>query len=205
MSFLLVVAPASRVWLSCTPGFHTRKFSSSPNTNTSFNPTPPVHFPLTPIDPFPYSSTILNTTLILSVPINTLNRQCSSGLTAIAQIANSIKSGEIDIGLAAGVEHMTAHYGAGVLPERMSDAVLSNPESADCLIPMGITSENVAKQYGVSRDVQDAFAAESFGKAAKAQKEGKFREEIVPVKVCPSDRIIGLFVRSKGEHSGKVQ
>jgi acetyl-CoA acyltransferase 1 len=122
--------------------------------------------------------------LTYSVPINTLNRQCSSGLTAIAQIANSIRSGEIDIGLAAGVEHMTAHYGAGVLPERMSDAVLSNPESADCMIPMGITSENVAKQYSISRDVQDAFAAKSFEKAAKAQREGKFKEEIVPVKVC---------------------
>ena len=78
---------------------------------------------------------------------------------------------------------MTAHYGAGVLPERMSDAVLSNPESADCLIPMGITSENVAKQYNISRDVQDTFAANSFAKAAEAQKLGKFKEEIVPVRV----------------------
>lgn len=103
------------------------------------------------------------------------------------QIANEIKAGEIDIGIGAGVEHMTAHYGAGVLPEKMSDKVLANPEAADCLIPMGITSENVAKQYNVSRDVQDAFAANSFQKASKAQKDGKFRSEIVPVKVgfCP--------------------
>ena len=78
---------------------------------------------------------------------------------------------------------MTANYGAGVLPERMSDAVLSNPESSDCLIPMGITSENVAKQYNISRDVQDTFAANSFAKAAAAQKAGKFKEEIVPVRV----------------------
>lgn len=85
----------------------------------------------------------------------------------------------------AGVEHMTAHYGAGVLPEKMSEEVLSNPEAADCLIPMGITSENVAKQYNISRDVQDTFAANSFGKAAVAQKAGKFKEEIVPVKVNP--------------------
>ena len=85
--------------------------------------------------------------------------------------------------IGAGVEHMTAHYGAGVLPERMSDAVLANPESADCLVPMGITSENVAKQYNISRDVQDTFAANSFGKAAEAQKLGKFKSEIVPVKV----------------------
>ncbi|KAK8844734.1 hypothetical protein IAR55_006584 [Kwoniella newhampshirensis] len=122
-----------------------------------------------------------------TTPINTVNRQCSSGLTAVAQIANEIKSGEIDIGIGAGVEHMTAHYGAGVLPERMSDEVLSNPDAADCLIPMGITSENVAKQYNVSRDVQDTFAANSFAKAAEAQKLGKFKSEIVPVKVKWSD------------------
>ncbi|ODO00330.1 hypothetical protein I350_06963 [Cryptococcus amylolentus CBS 6273] len=122
-----------------------------------------------------------------TTPINTVNRQCSSGLTAVAQIANEIKSGEIDIGIGAGVEHMTAHYGAGVLPERISDDVLSNQQAADCLVPMGITSENVAKEYGISRDVQDTFAANSFGKAAAAQKAGKFKEEIIPVKVKWTD------------------
>lgn len=122
-----------------------------------------------------------------TTPINTVNRQCSSGLTAVVQIANEIKAGEIDIGIGAGVEHMTAHYGAGVLPEKMSEEILSNPESADCLTPMGITSENVAKQYNISRDVQDTFAANSFGKAAAAQKAGKFKEEIVPVKVRWTD------------------
>ncbi|ODN89700.1 acetyl-CoA acyltransferase [Cryptococcus wingfieldii CBS 7118] len=119
-----------------------------------------------------------------TTPINTVNRQCSSGLTAIA---NEIKSGEIDIGIGAGVEHMSAHYGAGVLPERISDDVLSNQQAADCLVPMGITSENVAKEYGISRDVQDTFAANSFGKAAAAQKAGKFKEEIIPVKVKWTD------------------
>ncbi|TYJ57448.1 hypothetical protein B9479_001765 [Cryptococcus floricola] len=122
-----------------------------------------------------------------TTPINTVNRQCSSGLTAVAQIANEIKSGEIDIGIGAGVEHMSAHYGAGVLPERISDDVLSNQQAADCLVPMGITSENVAKEYGISRDVQDTFAANSFGKAAAAQKAGKFKEEIIPVKVKWTD------------------
>jgi acetyl-CoA acyltransferase 1 len=78
---------------------------------------------------------------------------------------------------------MTAHYGAGVMPPRISDDVLANPESSDCLIPMGLTSENVANQYKISRDTQDAFAANSFAKAAAAQAAGKFKEEIVPVKV----------------------
>lgn len=80
---------------------------------------------------------------------------------------------------------MTSGYGAGVLPPKISDDVLANPESSDCLIPMGLTSENVANQYKVSRDTQDDFAAKSFSKAAAAQAAGKFKEEIVPVKVCP--------------------
>ncbi|KAG8892301.1 3-ketoacyl-CoA thiolase with broad chain length specificity [Tulasnella sp. 408] len=118
-----------------------------------------------------------------STAINTLNRQCSSGLAACNQIANQIRAGEIDIGIGAGVESMTAGYGAGAMPEKFSDAVLSNQESADCLIPMGITSENVAEQFNISRQTQDIFAAKSFEKAAAAQKAGKFKREIVPVKV----------------------
>jgi hypothetical protein len=74
-------------------------------------------------------------------------------------------------------------YGAGVMPPSFSEKVLANQEAADCLIPMGITSENVAEQYNISRKVQDEFAANSYAKAATAQKAGKFREEIVPVKV----------------------
>ncbi|KAJ7074420.1 Thiolase, N-terminal domain-containing protein [Mycena amicta] len=115
--------------------------------------------------------------------VNTVNRQCSSGLTAINQIANEIKTGEIDFGIGAGVESMTKGFGAGVMPASFSDVVLSTQEAADCLIPMGITSENVAAQYNISREVQDAFAAESFQKAAKAQKEGRFKDEILPIQV----------------------
>jgi acetyl-CoA acyltransferase 1 len=57
----------------------------------------------------------------------------------------------------------------------MSDTVMENEEAADCLMPMGITSENVAKQFGVSREKQDKFAAESYAKAVAAQKAGKFK------------------------------
>lgn len=113
--------------------------------------------------------------------INTVNRQCSSGLTAITQIANEIKAGQIDIGIGAGVESMTNGYGAGAMGE-FSEEVLENKDAEDCLLPMGITSENVAKDYGITRDVQDAFAARSFQKAAAALKAGKFKEEIVPIK-----------------------
>ncbi|KDQ50409.1 hypothetical protein JAAARDRAFT_584417 [Jaapia argillacea MUCL 33604] len=118
-----------------------------------------------------------------TVPINTVNRQCSSGLTAIAQIANEIKAGDIDIGIGAGVESMTFGYGASAAPSGYSDLVLENQEAQDCLIPMGITSENVASLYSISRATQDAFAAASFQKAASAQKANKFAAEIVPIKV----------------------
>jgi len=115
--------------------------------------------------------------------VNTVNRQCSSGLTSVNQIALEIKAGEIDIGIGAGVESMTFGYGAASQPDGWSEAVLSTKESEDCLIPMGITSENVAADYGITRDVQDEFAANSFKKAAAAQKAGKFKAEILPIKV----------------------
>ncbi|KAK0523935.1 3-ketoacyl-CoA thiolase with broad chain length specificity [Tilletia horrida] len=119
--------------------------------------------------------------------LNTLNRQCSSGLAATNQIANEIKTGQIDIGIGAGVESMTQNYGAGVMPEKMSDAVMENEEASDCLAPMGITSENVAAEYNITRDVQDQFAAESYQKAAAAQKAGKFKSEIVTIKYEDED------------------
>lgn len=119
--------------------------------------------------------------------VNTLNRQCSSGLATVNQIAMEISSGQIDIGIGAGVESMTQNYGAGVMPERFSDAVMENEEAADCLAPMGITSENVAEEYGVTRAKQDAFAAQSYQRAFKAQSEGKFKSEIVTVKYNDTD------------------
>ncbi|KAH9847587.1 acetyl-CoA acetyl transferase [Lenzites betulinus] len=118
-----------------------------------------------------------------TVPISTTNRQCASGLQAVNIIANQIRSGQMDIGVGAGVESMTFGYGGGAMPDGFSELVLQNKEAEDCLLPMGITSENVAADYGVTRPVQDAFAAKSFQKAAAAQKAGKFKDEIVPIKV----------------------
>ncbi|KAI5894546.1 thiolase [Schizophyllum commune H4-8] len=119
--------------------------------------------------------------------VNTVNRQCSSGLTAVNQIANEILAGEIDIGIGSGVESMTFGYGPGAAPDGYSDEVLKTKEAEDCLIPMGITSENVAADFGIGRAEQDAFAAKSFQKAAAAQKAGKFRAEIVPVQTTVID------------------
>ncbi|KAI0703952.1 thiolase [Earliella scabrosa] len=118
-----------------------------------------------------------------TVPISTTNRQCASGLQAVNIIASEIATGQIDIGIGAGVESMTFGYGGGAMPDGFSEAVLSCQESEDCLIPMGITSENVAADFNIPRSVQDEFAAKSFQKAAAAQKAGKFKDEIVPLKV----------------------
>ena len=60
---------------------------------------------------------------------------------------------------------------------------MTTKEAEDCLIPMGFTSENVASEYGISREAQDKFAAESYRRAAAAQKAGKFKAEILPIKV----------------------
>ena len=78
---------------------------------------------------------------------------------------------------------MTYGFGPASLPDGWSDAVLTTKEAEDCLIPMGVTSENVAEDYGITRAQQDAFAAKSFQKAAAAAKAGRFRAEIAPLSV----------------------
>jgi len=113
--------------------------------------------------------------------IYTLNRQCSSGLQAVASIADAIRSGSIEIGIGGGVESMTKGYGAGAMPTSISDEIEEFQPAADCLLPMGITSENVTKEFGIPREKQDRLAVESHLRASNAQKNGWFDEEIIPV------------------------
>ncbi|XP_071383697.1 3-ketoacyl-CoA thiolase, peroxisomal isoform X1 [Centroberyx affinis] len=114
-----------------------------------------------------------------SVPVYTVNRQCSSGLQALFNIAGAIRSGSIDMGLACGVESMSLRSIGS--PGDVSSRLMDNDKARDCIIPMGITSENVAERFGVSREKQDAFALSSQQKASKAQNAGLFDQEIVPV------------------------
>ena len=124
----------------------------------------------------------------VTTSIMTVNRQCSSGLQACASIVAAIKTGVIEIGIGAGVEQMSLNYGPGAMPSSLSEQVLAeSPLAADCLMPMGMTSENVASRFGVNRQKQDQFAASSHCKAAQAQQNGWFRDEIVPVKVRSED------------------
>lgn len=128
--------------------------------------------------------------LVAGIPntaaVNAVNRQCSSGLQAVVQIAHEIQSGMIEVGIGAGAESMTQHYGAGAMGS-ISEACEANEEAADCTVPMGITSENVAKEFNVTRVDQDRFAAESYRRAEAAQKAGLFNEEIVPLKAKFTD------------------
>jgi acetyl-CoA acyltransferase 1 len=116
-----------------------------------------------------------------TAPTHVLNRFCASGLQSLRTIANQIQVGEIECGMALGVESMTNH------PKRdfnFSEVIRnSHQEAADCIMPMGWTSENVAKEFKITRAQMDTVAARSHSRAFKAQKSGKFAEEIFPVTV----------------------
>ncbi|KAI0449881.1 thiolase [Xylaria acuta] len=114
--------------------------------------------------------------------VRTLNRQCSSGLQACVDVANQIRTGMIEVGIGAGVESMSLQYGPAAVTE-FSDLLESHPESASCKVPMGVLSEDMAKDRKISRADQDAFAASSYQKAGKAQEAGLFNEEIHPLTV----------------------
>ncbi|KAK6940551.1 Thiolase, C-terminal, partial [Dillenia turbinata] len=113
-----------------------------------------------------------------TVPIRTVNRQCSSGLQAVADVAAAIKAGFYDIGIGAGLESMT---GTATPQTSVNPKVEKFPQARDCLLPMGITSENVAERYGVMRQEQDHAAVQSHVRAAAATAFGRFKDEIVPV------------------------
>ncbi|KAH9818612.1 Thiolase, N-terminal domain-containing protein [Melampsora americana] len=123
---------------------------------------------------FPYQTTF-----------KTVNRQCSSSLQAITDIAGSIATGAISCGIAAGTESMTKNYGTRAIPADLSPRLRHSPvkEARDCVMPMGLTSEAVASTYKITRDRQDAFALASHSKAQKALEAGQFKDEIVPIEV----------------------
>lgn len=121
----------------------------------------------------------------VTTTVNTINRQCALSAQALSYVANSIRAGDLKVGIAAGVESMTHDYfpHRGI-PERISSNLFDSAcqEAKDVLMPMGITSENVAKKFGITRGDQDAFAALSHKKAAAATEAGHFSREIIPVK-----------------------
>jgi len=108
----------------------------------------------------------------------TVNRFCSSGLQTIAMIAERIMVGAIDCGVGGGIESMSMVPMGGNKPRVSPKMVAERPE---VYVSMGITAENVARQYKVSREDQDAFALESHKRAIAAIEAGRFKDEIIPV------------------------
>jgi 3-oxoadipyl-CoA thiolase len=134
--------------------------------------------------------------LPVSVPGQTVNRLCGSGLQAVASAAQALKAGEGDAFIAGGVESMTrAPYvmlKSGTPWNReipmIADSTLGwrfvNPRmTPEWTIPLGMTAEKVARQYGITREEQDGFALESQRRAGAALRDGVFKDEIVPVEI----------------------
>jgi len=119
--------------------------------------------------------------------VTTTNRQCASGLQAVANIASALQAGYIRVGIAAGVESMSL----SVRNTEFHSQSLVTQEAKDCTLPMGITSENVASDFGISREAQDEFAFQSQAKAMKAQDANLFQPEIVPVTTTVLDPVTG--------------
>jgi len=127
-----------------------------------------------------------------SIPSFTINKVCGSGLKAVALAAQAIAAGDAELIIAGGMESMSrapyllpdARWGARLGNAPLVDSMLS--EGLTCAMAhchMGLTAENIAARYGVTREEQDAFAAESQARAAAAISSGKFKDEIVPVMI----------------------
>ena len=130
--------------------------------------------------------------LPIETPAMTINKVCGSGLRAVELAAQIIKAGDADIIVAGGAENMS--MSGYVLPNMRWGARMFNTPAVDMMVNdglwdvynnyhMGITAENVAEQYGLTREELDAFALASQNKAEAAIKAGKFKDEIVPVTI----------------------
>jgi len=130
------------------------------------------------------------------IPASTVMIACASGMMALNNAASSILTGQNEVVLCGGTESMTnapfylsnARWGVGTGTTQLKDSLTeaqfnSQPQDLYGTFNMGLTAENVAEQYGVSREDQDAFALASQEKAAKAIAAGRFRDEIVPLTV----------------------
>jgi acetyl-CoA C-acetyltransferase len=125
------------------------------------------------------------------VPAMTLNRLCGSGLQAIVSAAQVVALGDADVAVAGGAESMSrsnywvpsARWGTKMGDQIMMDALIGALSDPFHGIHMGVTAENVAKQYGFTREQQDAFSLESHRRAANAIAKGYFREQILPIEI----------------------
>src|SRR5262245_29949001 len=121
-----------------------------------------------------------------------VNKACGSGLKAVALAAQSIQLGDADIVVAGGMESMSgapyilkkARFGVRMGHDELLDSMIADGLTCPIThVHMGITAENIAAKYGIPREEQDEFAADSQAKTAAAQQSGKFKAEIVPVEI----------------------
>lgn len=112
----------------------------------------------------------------------TVNRYCASGVTALAMAADRIRTGQADVMIAGGAESMSMVPMNAILTD-MNPEIFTKDENVGIAYGMGLTAENVAKQWNISREAQDAFAAESHRRALAAQAAGYFNAEITPYNV----------------------
>jgi acetyl-CoA C-acetyltransferase len=147
--------------------------------------------PTVPADAYLARVAAVNAGVPVTAPALTLNRLCGSGLQAVVSAAQMIALGEVGIAVAGGAEVMSraphlvadARFGRKMGDIAMVDAligVLSDPFDG---AHMGVTAENVAAERGIDRAQQDALAAESHARAARAQAEGRFADQILPVEI----------------------
>ncbi|MBI5106271.1 MAG: acetyl-CoA C-acyltransferase [Solirubrobacterales bacterium] len=116
---------------------------------------------------------------------STISRYCASGLDAIRVAANAVVAGQGDVYIAGGVEFVSRYNAAqeAAHPEDQNENLKGNNGQPDAYIAMGLTAENVAEKYGVTREQQDKYAQQSQERAVAAQENGVFDREIVPVTV----------------------
>lgn len=126
----------------------------------------------------PVRSAVLAAGFPVGTASNVASRFCSSGLLSIQTIASAIAIGAIDVGIAVGIESMSSER--ETVPS-MSDQIMQHPIAKDNVMPMGWTSENVAGDFNITREMQDRYATKSHNRAEKARNEGWTRDEIAPV------------------------
>ncbi|KAJ4255881.1 hypothetical protein NW757_004504 [Fusarium falciforme] len=144
---------------------------------------------------------LLNAGFPVTTTFHTVNRQCSSSLQAVTHLAHSIWAGQIDVAMAGGVESMSKNYQTRGVPADVGPSLRGTAikSAADCLMPMGITSENVASRYKISRQMQDDFALLSHSRANQARSAGHFDSEIAPVEYTFVDGEVESCVRVEAD------
>ena len=147
------------------------------------------------------------------IPAVTVNRLCGSGLQSILTAANAIKAGDCDVALAGGVENMSrapyqvsaARWGQKMGDTTMKDTLDGALNDPFHRILMGVTAENLAESHQITREQQDALALESHRRASRATREGRFKEQILPIEVKTRKGVVAFDSDEHIRHDAKPE